>query len=174
MAITSLEQKLISRYFEIIGEEQRPMAASPQVINYVLDFVTEHEVKSVLDAGSGLSSILFHHGMSAVVEVASVDDSSEWACKTIELAHEILKLKIWVKKWDDRYFDLVFYDYGSIEQRIFKFRDALKQTKRFMVIDDMHVSYYRDYVQQITQGMELRFLPETIDQYGRYSALLVK
>lgn len=162
---------LLKKYLDHFGAEQEPMAASVQSLQFAGEFITSHCCKSILDAGSGFSTLFFNTNFNHVM---SVDDSDYWAEKTELFINEQLNFKINVLKIDNvnAKFDFVFYDYGSIEARIFHFKHAMS-LGRYMLIDDMHVTYYREYVEEICKGKELRFLPETLDKYGRYSALLV-
>ena len=166
---------LVKQYLDKFPPAQQAMAASLEVVKYTIDFVNSHGCKTLLDAGSGLSSICFHSQLRDV-KVRSVDDSDEWAKRTeaevLELVGDVITVDT-IEPLTGRHFDVVFYDYGDIEARIFHFKKALAMAKRYMIIDDLQVSYYREYVQDVCRGKELRFLPETLDKFGRYSALLV-
>jgi hypothetical protein len=165
-----LSRDLFDSYLSELGKLQESMAASMEVIDYMVDFVKRHQVCSILDAGSGLSSLYLH---KEFLNVSSVDDSIEWAKKSEELILKYVGKQVLVGRNISGKYDLVFYDYGNIETRIFYFKQAMASAKKYMIIDDVHVSYYRDYIQQVTAGKELVFLPQTVDKYGRYSALLV-
>lgn len=168
-----MERDLEALYLAEFPEGQKAMAASRQVIEYTMKFVRDHECKTLLDAGSGLSSFFFHSCLQDC-DVRSCDDDPHWGRLTEKICKKLSNglLDFSVHGWWNMNFDMVFFDYGSIESRIFNFKKAMSAAK-YMVIDDMHVSYYRDYVQQVCVGKELRFLPETVDEYGRYAALLV-
>lgn len=168
--------ELEKKYFHEFDAAQRAMAASPQSLSYCEKLINESKVTSILDAGSGLSSLFFH---SRYENVTSLDDSSVWASKTADLVLKHLNKKIAIEPIDtvlDKKFDFVFYDYGIMEARIFNFRRMFELATRFIYLDDIHVTYYREYIQEKFKDYNIRykFLPETVDEFGRYGALIIK
>jgi predicted O-methyltransferase YrrM len=170
--ITLEDRSLADKYFSELGEIQRPMAASFESLLYCGDLIRRNNLSSILDAGSGISSVYFHAKFDHVL---TVDDSAEWASTTRSFISRNMYKDITigpVTSVEERKFDLVFYDYGNMETRIYYFLKALNMCSRFFYIDDMHISYYRDYVHSKCRKLNFRFLPETEDKYGRYGALI--
>lgn len=169
-----MERDLEALYLAEFPAGQKAMAASRQVIEYTINFAIEHSCKSLLDAGSGMSTLFFLEILKKQgCSIISSDDDHDWRFKTIEVIRKITGRDASIAPWDYRSVDIVFYDYGNIESRIFHFKQAMAQAKRYMIIDDVQVHYYREYIREVCTGKELRFLPETLDEYGRMSALLV-
>jgi hypothetical protein len=160
-------------YFSQFDETQKAMAASMQSLLCCKQIISEANLQSVLDCGSGLSSVLFH---STFNDVVTVDDNAQWAEKTKQFIKEHIGKQIEISTIDSitSQFDFVFYDYGGIEARIFYFKKALGACNGYMYLDDMHISYYRAYVEAKTKGLEMIYLPQTVDEYGRYGAILRK
>lgn len=167
-------ENLIRGYFMEFDKAQRAMAASPESLLYCLDFIEQHNVESVLDAGSGLSSVLFHDQLP---NVCTVDDNPAWRQKTSEMLLKLLNKNISISDIDnteEKSFDFVFYDYGDIETRIYNFKKALSMTKRYMYIDDMHVDFYYGYIKSRSKPYGFTVVDETKDEYGRFGAILLK
>jgi predicted O-methyltransferase YrrM len=165
---------IIDKYFIEFGEEQRPMAASVESLTYCAHMIESNKIKNILDSGSGLSSAFFHSKFSNVI---TVDHDPYWANKTRSFISSHINKHINIESITQlisNKFEFVFYDYGNIETRIFYFKQALELCTRFLYVDDMHVSYYSDYVKTKSRQYELNIIPETMDQYGRYGAMIVK
>jgi hypothetical protein len=171
----TLEDRLLAdKYFTEFGENQRPMAASYQSLLFCGELIRSENITTILDAGSGLSSVYFHLKFDNVL---SVDDDAGWADKTRAFVSDNINKSIVINPLTsvkDEKFDFVFYDYGNIETRIYYFLTALEMSRRFFYIDDVHVSYYREYIHAKCKKYNLKFLPATMDQYGRYGALIIK
>lgn len=164
--------EIAEKYFKMFGINQKKMAASIQSLECCKEIIEAKKVNTILDAGSGLSSAIFH---SAYENVVTIDDDSFWASKTKAFILVELQKNIdisTISSFSNQKFDFVFYDYGSMETRIYYFKQALAMCNRFFYIDDMHVTYYREYIQTKYSQYRLVFLPETIDEYGRYGALI--
>ncbi len=167
--------KISELYFNEFGEDQRSMACSLESLHFCGRLIDKFHLKTILDAGSGLSSVFFHRHAA---QVTSVDDNEMWAKKTMEFLTNTLSIQTEITSIQaiktDIEFDFVFYDYGDIETRIFYFKTALNLTRRFMYIDDVHVPFYRKFIETRCSKYILKFLPETQDSYGRLGALLIK
>ncbi|MBO9205532.1 MULTISPECIES: hypothetical protein [Niastella] len=166
--------EIIEKYFLEFGEIQRPMAASVQSLQYCVNLIRKEKPSQILDLGSGLSSVVFH---SQFDNVQTLDDNPYWASRTKEfIAANIFKdLDIGpITAINDQSFPFIYYDYGNIETRIYYFKKALELSSGYLFVDDMHINYYREYVQTKSRGHILKFVPESLDEYGRYGALIVK
>lgn len=165
---------LIEKYLRQFNDHQKTVAASIRSLIFCGELIKSQKIKNILDAGSGLSSVFFHSNFDRVL---TIDDNPFWSGKTKEFILKYLERDIeigTIDSLDGKRFDFVFYDYGNIETRIFNFRKALELGEKFIYIDDMHVIYYRDYVRAKSRKFNLRFLPETVDEYGRFGALIIK
>lgn len=159
-------------YFEKFGPDQKAMAASLESLLVCGELIEAHNCKRILDAGSGLSSLYFH---SHFTDVTTVDDNLYWADVTKRFVGEKLDKEISVSPIETLYgqqFDFVCYDYGGIETRIYNFKKALELCSGIMYVDDLHIGYYRAYVEAKTKDYKLQFLPRSLDEFGRYGAVL--
>jgi hypothetical protein len=167
--------KLHQKYYSYFDDYQKSMGASFISIDYCMHFLNKLKPVSILDAGSGFSSIAFH---SICQNVTTVDDDQDWGKKTIEILNSELKKNIVIKpltKILDKKFDFVFYDYGDIETRIYYFETVLHLCTGIIYLDDFHVSFYRDYISSRAKNFEIKNLEDkTGDEFGRYGALLIK
>lgn len=170
--LSSPDLSFADQYFEEFGESQKSWAASPKSLVYCGDLIQSQKISSVLDAGSGLSSYYFHSNFE---NVSTIDDDPYWASRTQAFVEKNLDRKITITDLAsvrDKKFDLVFYDYGNMETRIYNFLPALNMCRRFFYVDDVHVPFYREYVHARCKEYNIQFLPGTRDQYGRYGALI--
>lgn len=171
MCLIELHQK----YYSCFNKFQKSMRASFAAINYCFDLIDKLSPDSILDAGSGFSSMAFH---SVHDYVTTIDDDPNWARQTAEILNSELKKNIVitpVTKILDRKFDFVFYDYGDIETRIYYFETILHLCNTIIYLDDYHVSFYRDYIYSRAKQFEVISLEDkTLDEFGRYGALLIK
>lgn len=165
----SLDELYLSKF----DSSQKAMAASMQALLCCNQIVREANLKSILDCGSGLSSVVFHSEFDHVV---TVDDDAGWAAKTRQFIQEHLGKDVAISNLTSisHRFDFIFYDYGSIESRIFHFWKAFNACSGLMYLDDMHITYYREYVETKSRGFEIIYLPQTVDEFGRYGAILKK
>lgn len=166
------ELSFADAYFSEFGDSQKSWAASPQSLVYCCNLIKAEKISSILDAGSGLSSYYFH---STVESVSTIDDNPYWAARTKDFIANTLGKSIEIADLEslrDRTFDLIFYDYGNMETRIYNFMRTFKMCRRFLYVDDMHVTYYREYVLARCMDYNIQFLPATRDQFGRYGALI--
>jgi len=170
-----LNNDLVDNYFLNFDYGQRAMAASPVSINHCLNLFDVLKPLSILDAGSGLGTLLFHANHK---NVTTIDEDEQWAKKTKEILKNILGIKIRtcpIRKILNQSFDFVFYDYGDIETRIYYFKKAISICNSAMYIDDMHIQFYHDYVVSRSKKYQLIDLrEETLDEFGRFGYLLLK
>ncbi|WP_426327278.1 hypothetical protein [Pedobacter sp. R-06] len=169
---TLKREDIIEQYFDKFGTGQKSMAASPQSIRYCANLIRENGISSILDCGSGLSSALFHFQFKNVV---TVDDDSFWAKMTQDFVKIVVGKEISISTLSNMMnekFDFIFYDYGDIETRIYYFKLVIFMTKKFIYLDDMHISYYYDYVTHILKNISHELIICTEDEFGRYGALV--
>lgn len=167
-------KSVVDKYFEQFAPHQKSMAASLQSLQYCEKLINSTSCKTILDSGSGVSSVFFH---SRYDNIITVDHDPKWAKTTKEFISGNLKKNIQIKAIEtvkDKKFDFVFYDYGDIESRIYYFKNILDMTTKYLYIDDMHIPFFKDYILSRAKGYKLKFLPETLDEFGRFGALLLK
>lgn len=167
--------ELHHRYYSYFDEYQKTMGASFIAIDYCLQLLEKIPQVSILDAGSGFSSLAFH---TTHENVTSIDDNSDWTKRTKDILNSELKKIIPIRSITNilnRKFDFVFYDYGNIETRIYYFKTILHLCSTVIYLDDFHVSFYRDYIFSRAKQFEVISLKDkTFDEFGRYGALLIK
>jgi predicted O-methyltransferase YrrM len=165
----------LKQYFSEFGEDQKPMAASIQSLEFCGNLIKENEISSVLDAGSGLSSVYFHS--TYPTQTTTIDDQPVWANKTKSFLQSHLNTTISIQdisSIEPHSFDFIFYDYGNMETRIYFLKYVLERCNKILYLDDMHVTYYRQYVETKFRHQRITFLPQTVDEYGRFGAIITK
>ena len=167
--------ELQHRYYKHFNKHQQSMGASLFSIDYCVHLFDKFSPASILDAGSGFSSLAFH---SVHDNVTTIDDDPDWSQKTSDILNSELKKNIVITPVTqilDKKFDFVFYDYGDIETRIYYFETALHLCTGVIYLDDFHVNFYRDYIFSRAKQFEIISLEDkTLDEFGRYGALLIK
>lgn len=165
---------IYEEYFKFFDKNQKAMAASLPALKYCIKLINSFKLNSILDLGSGISTVLFNEKFE---NVTSVDTDVMWGTKTAEMVKKLLHKDIEVlngiSQLDKHEFDFVFYDYGNLEDRIFNFPKLLSLDAKFIYLDDMHILPYRYYVESKLKKERLVFLPETIDDFGRFGALII-
>lgn len=168
-------KKITDQYFSHFSISQKSMAASPSSIEFCLNFINQTKPDSILDAGSGYSSLAFH---SIHKNVKTIDDNQIWGNQTSQIINRILKKTVKIDSIHsitEQKFDFVFYDYGDIETRIYYFQLALYLCRSAMYLDDMHINFYKDYIfSRAKQFKLINLKKETIDEFGRFGYLLIK
>lgn len=167
-------EEYISKYFEMFAANQKAMAASIQSLKCCEDIINVGQLKSILDCGSGVSTVFFHTKFD---NVTTIDNSQEWGTVTKNFLLNTLNKDIvitTIEHLEENTFDFIFYDYGDIETRIYYFKQALEKCKKILYLDDMHISFYREYVESRAKKYKLRYLPNSVDEYGRYGAIIIK
>lgn len=166
---------MVKKYLTDFGSNQAAMAASPESLAYCVNTIREGNYSTILDAGSGLSSVIFHTHFS---NVKTIDDDELWGKQTQRFMQESLGKQVDIYSIKDvahEQFDFIFYDFGGIETRIYYYELLLHLCKGALYIDDMHIGYFRDYVTAKSKGYTLKILEEeTKDEFGRFGAILVK
>lgn len=162
-------------YFKNFEPNQKAMAASLPALTYCIKLINTFKLEGVLDMGSGISTVLFNDKFK---DVTSIDSDPIWGKKTSEMVKKLLDREIVVldgiSQLKQREFDFVFYDYGNLEDRIFNFPTILSLDVKYIYLDDMHILPLRYYIESKLKKERLVFLPETIDDFGRFGALLIK
>lgn len=166
--------ELYNKYLSYFDTDQKAMAASLSAIKYSVRLINSFKLSRILDLGSGVSTLIF---TSKYKNITSVDTADKWASKTEIIISELLGLNVPVHTdfscLSPMNYDFVFYDYGNLEDRIFNFPKLLELQAPFVYLDDIHILPYRYYVESKIRDYRLVFLPETIDEFGRFGALLV-
>ena len=99
------------------------------------------------------------------LEVWSVDDSPEWKEKTRYYLEEMKCLTTNLFTWDEfvakeeRGFDLVLHDMGSMEFREETLRQALDLARPggWVLLDDVHKPEYRNFAMSVLEEMGLEW-----------------
>lgn len=165
-------EKIIEEYFQKFDKSQEAMAASLESLAFCKDLIDTTNCNTILDSGSGLSSIYMHYHYD---DVTTIDDNELWGHITADFIKTKLNKKIsigTIEKVEQKKYDFVFYDYGGIEARIFHFKKALELCGRFMYVDDIHIGFYRSYIESRARGYGIEFIPQSLDKYGRYGAII--
>jgi len=162
-------------YFKHFDKNQKEMAASLPALKYCIRLINSFKLENILDLGSGISTVLFADKFQ---QLTSVDTDASWAHKTTAmikmLLHKDITVLHGIDKLEQQKFDFIFYDYGNLEDRIFNFPKVMALEAKYIYLDDMHILPYRYYVESKLKKERLVFLPETIDDFGRFGALIVK
>ncbi len=162
-------------YFKDFEPNQKAMAASLPALTYCIKLINTFQLENILDMGSGISTVMF---MEKFEQVTSVDTDPAWGNKTAQMVKKLLQREITVldglAQLQQQQFDFIFYDYGNLEDRIFNFPKMMALEAKYIYLDDMHLLPYRYYVESKLKKERLVFLPETIDDFGRFGALIIK
>jgi len=164
----------VTDYFKMFDESQKAMAASIQSLKCCEEIIKATKSSSILDCGSGISTVFFN---SKFENVTTIDHSPQWANVTKDFLQKNMQIEINIESInavEEKTFDFVFYDYGDIETRIFYFKQALEKCKKAFYIDDMHINFYREYVESRTKKYKLQYIPQSVDEHGRYGAVIIK
>lgn len=163
------------------------MAASLEVAAVLLALCRLRQPRRVLDMGSGFSTFAattYARQAAAPAIVVSVDDSTLWLERTKEFLRSNDRngadLMTWNQLGDREAFDLVFYDFSSMPNRLENLGAAIGRLAPggLFVADDVHKAPYRRVVKATVGARKdlclysLRAV--TLDRFGRYSALVMK
>jgi hypothetical protein len=167
---------IYEEYFKHFDANQKAMAASLPAITYCIKFMNTFQLESILDAGSGISTVMFAEKFE---NLTSIDTDPKWGSKTTDLIKLLLNKNVQIlnsiEDVKTQKFDFVFYDFGNLEDRIFNFPKILALDVNYIYLDDMHILPYRYYIEsKLKNGERLVFLPETIDDFGRFGAMITK
>src|SRR5690606_11723153 len=83
--------ELQNRYYKHFDKYQQSMGASLFSIDYCVHLFNKISSASILDAGSGFSSLAFH---SVHDNVTTIDDDPDWSQKTSDILKSELKKNI--------------------------------------------------------------------------------
>ncbi len=182
-----IRQRLQPYYQKYVSEVSRDdMAVSLELSIFVTVMCEIFKPKSILDLGSGFSSLVFRLYMldaNPKPIIWSIDDSPEWLNKTREfLADNDLpyeNLATWhsfIEGNRDK-FDFILYDLGHTESRwkYLKKTLDLANSGGKIVLDDVHRTAYWQYAKRLFNESKLKYYnlrSFTKDNYGRYSALV--
>ncbi len=162
------------------------MAVSLQTAAYFLFLLRALKAKRAVDFGSGFSSYVlgkYASGQGQYIDAVSVDDSPEWMERTGEFlasAHLYTELMSWEHYQNTHHqHDVALYDLGNGEVREAGMELVARRTRPGGVVlfDDAQHEGHRNRMQEVAAKFrwDLFFLTEyTTDQYGRFTALLVK
>lgn len=164
------------------------MAISLELATFEMVVCELLKPKSILDLGSGFSSLVFRvYESNADLKpiVCSVDDSQEWLDKTAEFltsygfsSGNLINWREFAGHEARESYDLISYDLGNMRVREDSLKEVLLRghSGSVILLDDMHKDGYRSYVQQMLNGLNLDYFNLryfTGDRYGRYSVLLI-
>ncbi|MFD2902554.1 hypothetical protein [Sphingobacterium anhuiense] len=168
-------KQLYEKYMRNFDDSQRAMACSLESITYCVKLINTFGLTNILDLGSGVSTLLF---LSQYDNIRSMDTDPKWANKTEAIIRDLLNIQFNVntnlRDIKDNQYDFIFYDLGNLEDRIYNFPQILSLGAKYIYLDDFHILPYRYYVESKINGYRLVYLPETIDSFGRFGALLIK
>lgn len=140
---------------------------------HLLLFAPDAEGLTVVDAGAGASSAILRTYFKNVI---SCDPDGDYLAQVQKACSEMgLPPGRWVTGIPDGEWDACFYDYGT-SQRGPSFPTFLDRTRRLIWIDDAHdtdlVRVCGDAAKE--RSLVLKLQPQSVDEHGRYGALVRK
>ncbi len=172
-------KKTHTKYIHEVSNEE--MAISFEQSCFLSGFCQITNPSTVLDLGSGYSSLLFRKYANA--SVTSIDDSKDWLTKTKNYLDENQVSSNNVFSWDEfenkGLYDLVFHDMGNMETRINTFKDIANLVNKggFLFLDDVHKVPYAKYVKDnlnLSKFDIYNIYNLTVDKYGRFMYLCIR
>lgn len=168
-----------------------PIAAVSRELSLFLSHALDVlQPESVLDLGSGFSSLIFRTYLknqpSRNIRIVSCDDNEHWLAKTADFlesrglsTEDLLLYGDFEERCGHMRFDLILHDLGNPETRIRTLPAVMKATHNgsMVVFDDVHKITIRETLANRLKERSFTFydLKEiTLDEYGRYSWLAVK
>jgi len=138
---------------------------------HIETFDPDGEKLVVVDAGAGASSAILRTYFKNVI---SCDPDGEYlaqvrrACEKMGLGHGE-----WVSGIPGGEWDCCFYDYGTKERKP-SFDEFLGKTRKLIWIDDAHDVDLRYWCAGVAaeRGKNLYTIPSSIDEHGRYGAVV--
>ena len=164
------------------------MAISFELSVFLLRLCHTFRPSSILDLGSGLSSVVFRTYQASAIPrpvVCSVDDSEMWLGKTCAFltgrgmpTDNTLTWSQFVQA-NREVFDLVLHDLGTIDLRARTLLEAVNRTgpRGILVLDDVDRQSYASYARRILGGRGLRVYSlrvPTKDEFARYSLMGIR
>lgn len=187
--VEEFPRELTELYQEYVSSvSNRVMAISLELSQFMLSLCRQIEPKSILDLGSGYSSVVFRYyakNCTTPTTVVTVDDSPAWLERTrVYLTTHNLpdeNMMDWASfiRPSASHFDLVFYDLGHVrELRTELFEQILKYVRPggVVILDDMNFLGYKRHVKRTLKGMPFEpYSAESFskDSLGRYPYILV-
>lgn len=163
-------------------------AVSLETSRFMVFLCTVLKPASILDLGSGFSSLAFRWYQRQAdgdnCRVVSVDEDSEWLLKTRQFCDSLslgdayfLTLSDFTQREPQKY-DLIFYDLTpTMDRRASKLHlvQRYAHERTIAILDDVHYGYYHSAVRKWVkenrfQGYSLRHY--TLDFIGRYAMLV--
>lgn len=180
---TNLFRSAIEHYTSQVSNSE--MALSLQTTALLSSLCKSTRPAKLLDTGSGFSSYVlrkYAKECSDGAVVYSVDDSAEWLERTREYlaGHgiDVENLYHWrvFRDREERGFNIILHDLGSIPTRIETLRDvvAMLADDGVLLLDDYHKPKLRFAAEPLLkqQGFQLISLRSfTFDSLGRYAAI---
>jgi predicted O-methyltransferase YrrM len=139
------------------------------------------QLYNVLDLGSGFSTWVLRAFTRA--HIVTVDHSAQWLRHTRNELHalglptrDMYELSDFIENHANEKFDLVFVDMGDTALRRQYFEAFLHWTAPggLLVFDDWHMHHLREplTIKLQQRGLSVVEIPETLDQYGRFLAMV--
>lgn len=162
------------------------MAVSLETATYLLFLCRTFHALRVADFGSGFTSYVLAKYAAETdepVTVTSVDDNEEWLGKTKTFL-EAHGLRSNLTMWDDYKnadicHDVALYDLANGEIRNSGMELICRRTRPggAVIMDDAHHDGHRAEMNRVARKFrwQLHYLTDdTVDQYGRFSALMIR
>lgn len=157
------------------------MAISLELATFIVYLCKEIKPSNILDLGSGFTSFIFHYYFEQEAHIWSVDDDNQWLAKTEYFLNKHGFYPQHLINWSDflhingdQVFDFISYDLGNMQSREQNLKQVIALTRPdgWIILDDLHVPNYGQFVLKNTDGKRLFDLrPYTIDKYSRFSCL---
>ena len=153
-------------------------AISLEASLYMFDFIRKNDSKIIADFGSGFSSVVLR--MFSDKLTFSIDDDPEWLERTksfLEQCKLSTERLVLINDFTGSGLDFSFYDLGAdCETRLSNFSRCYESTMAggYILIDDQHKPGWREFFKENVKDSRFIELKDTLDCYGRYTALVVK
>lgn len=185
-AVTS-EESLNQHYQEYTRNVSSPdMAASIELLAFLLRLCRANQYRLIADLGSGISSFVLRQyaAESAGVRVISVDDDAAWLDKTRHFLDQhglstdgLMTLDSFLATTENS-FDFILLDLNFVEVRIQYVEEVLRRIRPggMVLFDDVHKPDYRHALLRTLEswpGRVYSLKPVTLDKYKRYSFAFV-
>jgi predicted O-methyltransferase YrrM len=141
--------------------------------------------RTILDLGSGFSSVTFRHYSRAYATdcvVHSVDDNARWLDRTRRFLESLDLSTEGLIEWPEfrqtmSHYQLIFHDLGDMSLRAesLEYVMELRAEAGWVILDDMHKSKYAPVAEKVCAAAGLRLVSLqdlTLDRYGRFACLL--
>jgi len=181
------EDSLNQRYQEYTRDVSSPdMAASLELLAFLLRLCRANQYQRIADLGSGISSFVLRQyaAESTDVSVISVDDDAAWLDKTRHFIEQhglspngLMTLDSFLTTTENS-FDFILLDLNYVETRIQYVEEVLRRIRPggMVLFDDVHKPDYRHALLRKLESWPGRLYslkPVTLDKYNRYSFAFV-